>query len=178
MQKLEHLKKFKETIQLSKVAFLSFMTTSWILFAWQANSQSHASDEVVRFLSQPKLTQQQKLLFQELTSSSSLKSNVAAFTGLSPIRFSSIENETQICLTAQYIVFQDVKRSNPSESVYVFAMENLKKHDWCNSVVKSMTNQTIQQILAYDGLLTLYYVLYQDMNLRINMLKKNDSKNR
>ncbi|WP_395139675.1 hypothetical protein [Schlegelella aquatica] len=145
------------------------------LCALPAIGETHATDEAVQFLSNPKLTPQQKALLREIALDSNFDSKVASFAGLTPMRFANIETETQACLAAQYILFQDIARSKPPTRVLQFAQQNLKRVDWCSPVVRALTNQTVRQVLAYDGLVSLYYVLSRDMELRLKVLAKYDT---
>lgn len=133
--------------------------------------ETHATDEVVQYLSNPKLTSRQKALLREIAQDPYFDSKVASFAGLTPMRFANQATETQACFAAQYIVFQEVSRTRPSAESLQFARQNLKRSDWCSAVVKSWADgQTVSQVLAYDGLVSLYYVLSRDMELRLNAL--------
>lgn len=143
-----------------------------MLAALPASGETHASDEVVQFLSNPNLTAQQKGLLREISQDSYFDSKVASFSGMTPMRLANQANDTQACLAAQYILFQDIVRSKPPARHLEFARQNLKKMDWCSAVVHALTNQTVGQVLAYDGLVSLYYVLWRDMELRLKALEK------
>ena len=147
-----------------------FLFLFFALAPLPAFAETHATDDVVQFLSNPKFTPQQKALLREAAQDTYLDSKAASFAGLTPMRFASIETETQACIIAQYIVYQDISRSKPSAKVIQFAQQNLKRIDWCSSVVRALTNQTVSQVLAYDGLVSLYYVLSRDMELRLKLL--------
>lgn len=146
-----------------------------MLAALPAIGETHATDEVVQFLSDPKFTAQQKALLREIALDSYLDSKVASFVGMTPMRLANQAQDTQACLAAQYILFQDIVRSKPPARILEFARQNLKRMDWCSPVVHALTNQTVNQVLAYDGLVSLYYVLWRDMDLRLKTLAKYDT---
>ena len=146
-----------------------------VLVALPAIGETHATDEVVQFLSNPKLTAQQKALLKEIALDSYFDSKVASFAGMTPMRLANQTSDTQACLAAQYILFQHIVRSRPPARALDFAQKNLKRIDWCPLVVQEFTNQTVSQVLAYDGLISLYYVLMIDMNTRLKVLAKYDA---
>lgn len=146
-----------------------------MLIALPAIGETHATDEVVQFLSNPKLTSQQKELLKEIALDSYFDSKVASFFGMTPMRLANQARDTQACLSAQYILFQDIVRSKPPARTLDFARHNLRRMDWCSPVVHALTNQTVNQILAYDGLISLYYVLWRDMDIRLKTLAKYDA---
>lgn len=84
-----------------------------MLSALPAIGETHATDEVVQFFSNPKLTAQQKALLREIALDSYFDSKVASFAGMTPMRLANQARDTQACLAAQYILFQDIVRSKP-----------------------------------------------------------------
>ncbi len=133
-------------------------------------AETNATDDVAQFVANPKFTPQQLSLLREMAQDPYLDGKVASFFGLNAIRFSNQARDTQACLVAQYILFQDISRSKPSTKVLQFARENLARMDWCSPVVSALTGQSVSQVLAYDGLASLYYVLSRDMALRVKPL--------
>ncbi|WP_127476720.1 hypothetical protein [Sulfurivermis fontis] len=149
------------------------------VFAAPANGETHASEEVVQFLAAPPLTIQQRALLREMAQDPYLDSRVSSFFGLTPSRLANQSGDTQACLAAQYIVFQDVSRSRPPKDVLHAVRDMLKRHDWCEPVVKAFTDgQTVGQVLSYDGLVSLFYVLSTDMGTRIDMLVLSEGRQR
>lgn len=128
---------------LKSIALALFLVGA--LAALPAASESHATDEVAQFLSNPKLTPQQQSLLREIAQDPSLDGKIASL----PMRLANQAKDTQACLAAQYILFQDIARSKPSSKVLQFARENLTRKDWCSPVVSALTNgQSISQVLA------------------------------
>lgn len=128
------------------------------------------NDETIAYLSNPKLSQQQIVFLKETSRDPYLDAKTASFFGKTSMRFSSLEHDAQLCMIAQYMTYQDITRSNWKPETKAFAKDNLKKDDWCYGILKSM-NLTVPQVMSYDGLITLYYVLARDMELRIKLFE-------
>jgi len=135
-----------------------------------AQTARHPDDETIRYLSNPKFTKQQILFIREISADPYLESKSANFFDKSLTRFRSMENKSQNCMIGQYMTYQDIDRSNWSMELKSFAKENLKKEDWCYRLLKTM-NVTVSQAMSFDGLITIYYVLARDMELRLKSLE-------
>jgi hypothetical protein len=128
---------------------------------------SQAATDIAKALPNPALTPKQRALLQEMSQSAQLSSNVASFFGLSRSKMLERSEEEQVCLAAQYIVFQDIARANLPPQATQFAQTNLKREDWCAPIVKTATNQSVRQVLAVDGITSLFFVLSKDMENRL-----------
>jgi hypothetical protein len=132
-----------------------------------APSFSQTASDIAKSLANPPLTARQRALLQEMSQSAQLNANVAGFFGLSRLGILERSDEAQVCLAAQYIVFQDIVRSNLPAPATQFAQNNLKREDWCAPIVKTASNKSVAQILAVDGITTLFFVLSKDMENRL-----------
>jgi hypothetical protein len=139
------------------------------LLPWPVCAQAAA--DWAKNLPNPAITPKQRALLQEMGQDSRLSANVAAFFGLTQQRVLERTEETQVCLAAQYIVFQDIQRANPAPQAVAFAQASLKREDWCAPTVKAATNKTVREVLGYDGINTLFFVLAKDMETRLAALR-------
>lgn len=149
-------------------ALLSFFTLFVVMPVY---ADTHAPNDVVSYLSRPQFTPQQQAFLREMAADPDFDAKVSSFFGITPMRLFNQGADTQACYGAQYLAFQDISRSRWSFEAKAFAKEYLKKTDWCLSVVQAL-NQTVSQVISYDGLVTLYYVIYRDMELRLRLLEK------
>jgi hypothetical protein len=137
--------------------------------------ETHASSEVAQLLADPPLTPQQWVLLREIAQDQRLDSRVSSFFGITPARFANQAPATQACFAAQYIVFQEISRSTVSEDIRHFVSETLKRRDWCEPVVQAFTGgQTVGEVLSYDGLASLFYVLSKDMDVRVRLMLRSE----
>jgi hypothetical protein len=117
------------------------------------------------------LSARHRALLQEMGQDPRLNANVAAFFNLPPAKLVEKPDEVQVCLAAQYIVYQDLVRSSASPQAIAFAQKGLKREDWCQNAVKATANQSVQQVLGVGGIDTLFLVLSKDMETRLAALK-------
>lgn len=156
------------------LTLLSFLT---LLVAAPVHADTHASDDIAQSLSHPKFTPQQQAFLREMADDPDFSAKVANFFGITQPRFFNQGADTQACYGAQYLAFQDISRSRWSSEAKAFAKENLKRTDWCFSILRTL-NQTVSQVTSYDGLVTLYYVIYRDMELRLRLVEKDVGRER
>jgi hypothetical protein len=122
-------------------------------------------------LTNPALSTRHKALLQEMAQDPRLNNNVAAFFSIAPAKLVEKPDEAQVCLAAQYILYQDFVRSSATPQAIAFAQKGLKREDWCQNAVKAATNKTVQQVLGFDGINSLFFVLSKDMETRLAVLK-------
>lgn len=150
--------------------FIIFFFVLLISTATFSQTARHLDDETIKYLSNPKFSQQQKFFLKEMSNDPYLESKTASFFEKSAMRFQSMENDSRLCMIGQYMAYQDINRSKWSKESKSFAKDVLKKEGWCYDILKTM-NLTVSQAISFDGLITIYYVLARDMELRLKFIE-------
>ncbi|MBI1890769.1 MAG: hypothetical protein HYS18_09000 [Burkholderiales bacterium] len=125
-------------------------------------------------MSQPNMAlAEQKRLGKLLSNEKKLAKAGAKFYGKAPEYLLALDAKSRICLAAQYMAYEEIRRAHPKPAYIAFARDKLSKEDWCEKTVLEATGgMPVDQVIVFKGIYSLYYVLRKDMELRLSALQE------
>jgi len=129
---------------------------------------SEPSDALIDFLSTPAFSPQQKKRLQQALHHKQMMSRLAAFAGLTPAQLDAEAAERQFCLLSGYLLQNELAAQKRPASQLAQVRSWLLSPGWCERVSREQAQgMTQEEVLGIDGVITLYYLLYLDMQARL-----------
>lgn len=126
------------------------------------------SDALIDFLSTPDFSPQQQKRLQQALQHKQMVPRVAAFAGLTRTQLEALPSERQFCLLSGYLLQQELAAQQRPASQLAQARGWLLSPGWCERVSREQAQgMTQEDVLGIDGVVTLYYLLYLDMQPRL-----------
>lgn len=126
------------------------------------------SDALIDFLSAPDFSPQQQKRLQQALQHKQMVPRVAAFAGLTRAQLEALPSERQFCLLSGYLLQQELAAQQRPASQLAQARGWLLSPGWCERVSREQAQgMTQEDVLGIDGVVTLYYLLYLDMQPRL-----------
>lgn len=129
---------------------------------------SEPSDALIDFLSKPAFSRQQQKRLQQALHHKQMMSRLATFAGLTPAQLDAEAAERQFCLLSGYLLHNELAAQKRSPSQLAQARSWLLSPGWCERVSREQAQgMTQEDVLGIEGVITLYYLLYLDMQPRL-----------
>lgn len=135
----------------------------------QASAAAGApSDTLIDFLAKPAFSPQQQKRLQQALQHKQMVPRVAAFAGMTRAQLEALPAERQFCLLSGYLLQQELAAQQRPAGQLAQARSWLLSPGWCARVSSEQVQGMAQEdVLGIDGVITLYYLLYLDMQRRL-----------
>lgn len=126
------------------------------------------ADTLADFLSRPGFSPQQRKRMQQALHHPQMPAAVARFAAVSKTRLDALPAERQFCLLSGYLLLQELAAQKRPAAQLQQAQQWLLSPGWCERASREQAQgMTQEEVLGIDGVVTLYYVLYLDMQPRL-----------